>query len=291
MRQLVRFGAIGIVSTLAYLVLYSALRLGLDAQLANAVALLTTAVANTAANRRLTFGLSGRHHAGRHQLQGLFAFALGLGITSGALALLHALQATPSRAVELICWSPPTWPPPSSASSSCASVCSTGSGPAASAGGSARRAITSRYHSALAWASAAGWRSPRARDRTACCSRGPLEVVQQRPGEVAAQVDAGRDRGQGGPEVTAQVLHPPGSWTWPSTTSSSNAAPFSVMISGTPGIVAGEPGEQVDRARPPRSASPSPWSDVPGRGRRCPRCPDRPAWPACPTRAATSPGA
>ncbi len=101
MRQLVRFAAIGIVSTLAYLALYSALRLGMDAQWANAVALLTTAVANTAANRRLTFGLSGRRHAGRHQLQGLFAFALGLGITSGALAVLHALQATPSRAIEL----------------------------------------------------------------------------------------------------------------------------------------------------------------------------------------------
>jgi putative flippase GtrA len=99
--QMVRFVAVGIVSTLAYLVLFSLLRHGLDAQLANFVALLTTAIANTAANRRLTFGITGRRHAGRHQAQGLFVFALGLGLTSGSLVALHALTATPAPAAEL----------------------------------------------------------------------------------------------------------------------------------------------------------------------------------------------
>jgi putative flippase GtrA len=100
-RQLGRFALIGVVSTVAYLLIYSLLRLGLAAQAANALALLVTAIGNTAANRRLTFGIAGRRHAGRHHLHGLLAFALGLAITSGALMVLHALTATPARALEL----------------------------------------------------------------------------------------------------------------------------------------------------------------------------------------------
>lgn len=72
----------------------------LGAQPANLLALLVTAVGNTAANRRLTFGITGRRAAARHHLQGLLAFALGLALTSGALAALHAVS-TPSRPVEL----------------------------------------------------------------------------------------------------------------------------------------------------------------------------------------------
>ncbi|PWU58473.1 glycosyl transferase, partial [Micromonospora globispora] len=47
------------------------------------------------------FGITGRRHAGRHHLQGLLAFALGLALTSGSLAALHAATATPARLVEL----------------------------------------------------------------------------------------------------------------------------------------------------------------------------------------------
>ncbi|MET8123296.1 glycosyltransferase [Micromonospora sp. NPDC005189] len=100
-RQLVRFAAVGVASTLAYLLLFVATRGTLGAQPANLLALLVTAVANTAANRRLTFGISGRRHAGRHHLQGLLAFALGLALTSGSLAVLHAVHAVPARPVEL----------------------------------------------------------------------------------------------------------------------------------------------------------------------------------------------
>nr|WP_281942635.1 glycosyltransferase [Micromonospora sp. AKA38] len=98
--QLVRFAAVGVASTLAYLVLFLLARGPLGAQPANLLALLLTAVANTAANRRLTFGVTGRRHAGRHHLQGLLAFALGLALTSGSLAVLHAVT-VPPRAVEL----------------------------------------------------------------------------------------------------------------------------------------------------------------------------------------------
>ena len=51
--------SIGVLSTLAYLALFLLLRGVVGAQAANLVALLLTAVANTAANRRLTFGIRG----------------------------------------------------------------------------------------------------------------------------------------------------------------------------------------------------------------------------------------
>jgi putative flippase GtrA len=100
-RQLVRFAAIGAVSTLAYIALYAVLRTGTGPQPANLLALLLTALANTAANRRITFGVRGPVGHGRHQAQGLVVFGIGLAVTSGALAVLHAVTATPVRAVEL----------------------------------------------------------------------------------------------------------------------------------------------------------------------------------------------
>ncbi len=100
-RQAVRFAAIGIASTLAYLVLYLLFRSSMGAQAANLLALLLTAIANTAANRRLTFGLRGPGKRARSQLEGLVVFGIGLGLTSGALAIVHALSAHPRRAVEV----------------------------------------------------------------------------------------------------------------------------------------------------------------------------------------------
>ncbi|MGW2080430.1 GtrA family protein [Streptomyces sp. NPDC001939] len=88
-RQLPAFAIIGVISTGAYLGLYAALRPALDAQPANLVALLVTAVANTAANRRFTFRMRGTDGAARHQLQGLMAFFAGLALSSGALAVAH----------------------------------------------------------------------------------------------------------------------------------------------------------------------------------------------------------
>jgi putative flippase GtrA len=99
--QIVRFAAIGIVSTLAFLLLYSLFRAALPAQVSNLLALVITAVANTAANRRLTFGIRGRRHAGRSQVEGLVVFGLGLALTSGSLALLDALAPAASHGIEL----------------------------------------------------------------------------------------------------------------------------------------------------------------------------------------------
>ena len=55
-----RFMGVGVLSTIAYVALYLLLHGMLGAGGANAVALALTAVANTAANRRLTFGVRGR---------------------------------------------------------------------------------------------------------------------------------------------------------------------------------------------------------------------------------------
>jgi putative flippase GtrA len=100
--QLLRFAVIGVLSTIAYLVLFVLLRGAFPAQAANLGALLLTAVANTAANRRITFGIRGPAGAGRAQAQGLAVFVLGLALTSGALAVLHAVSPTPAHSVELL---------------------------------------------------------------------------------------------------------------------------------------------------------------------------------------------
>ncbi|MGW1434428.1 glycosyltransferase [Streptomyces griseus] len=100
-RQLVGFCVVGALSTLFYLALYSLFRLGVGPQLANGGALLLSAVANTAANRRLTFGVRGRSGAVRHQAQGLVVFAIGLALTSGSLAALGAASGSASHGTEL----------------------------------------------------------------------------------------------------------------------------------------------------------------------------------------------
>ncbi|MEV6770500.1 bifunctional glycosyltransferase family 2/GtrA family protein [Nocardia sp. NPDC051030] len=97
--QLVRFGIVGIGSTLAYLLLYLVLQPILGAQPANFLALLVTAIGNTAANRAFTFGVRGSDEAVSHHFQGLLIFAFGLLLTSGSLFTLH--HWAPGAAVHL----------------------------------------------------------------------------------------------------------------------------------------------------------------------------------------------
>jgi putative flippase GtrA len=87
--QVGRFAAIGVLSTLAYAILYLALRLALAPQVANFGALLLTAVVNTAANRRYTFAVRGRRRLARHHLEGMLVFGLGWAITASSLGALH----------------------------------------------------------------------------------------------------------------------------------------------------------------------------------------------------------
>jgi putative flippase GtrA len=96
-----RFMAVGVVSTIAYAMLYLALHAALGAAGANALALAVTAVGNTAANRRVTFGLRGRSGLIRHHARGALVYALTLGLTSASLASLHRIDSRPPRAIEL----------------------------------------------------------------------------------------------------------------------------------------------------------------------------------------------
>lgn len=101
--QLVRFAVVGVLSTVAFALLYWALRPALGSQTANLAALLTTAIANTAANRAFTFGVRGRAGAGLHHLQGLLIFLIGWGLTAASLAALHTfVSSDPGRHIELM---------------------------------------------------------------------------------------------------------------------------------------------------------------------------------------------
>ncbi len=100
-RQLPSFAVIGIISTVAQLVIYLLLRLVMGPLWSNALSLLITTVLNTAANRRFTFGVTGSQGAFRHQIEGGITFLLGLGLSTGGLALLHATAPGAPRWVEL----------------------------------------------------------------------------------------------------------------------------------------------------------------------------------------------
>ena len=100
--QVVRFAIVGVLSTAAYALLYLLFSGFLGGQVANFMALLLTAVANTGANRRFTFGVRGRPGMVRHQFQGLAVFGIAWALTSGSLAVLHATAPGASPQVELI---------------------------------------------------------------------------------------------------------------------------------------------------------------------------------------------
>ena len=100
-RELVAFASIGVVSTAAYAVLYLALRAATGPVVANALALVTTAIGNTAANRRLTFGVRKGGSMVRDQIGGLVALAVALAITTLSVNVLGALAPHAGRLVEL----------------------------------------------------------------------------------------------------------------------------------------------------------------------------------------------
>jgi putative flippase GtrA len=100
-RQAVRFAAVGVASTATYLLLYVLLRALMPAVAANALALLVTALGNTAANRRFTFDVTGADGAVRHHLHGLALFGAGLALSSAALTLLRLAEPAPARGLEV----------------------------------------------------------------------------------------------------------------------------------------------------------------------------------------------
>jgi putative flippase GtrA len=100
--RLTRFAFVGVCSTLAYALLFVALRGAVGVAAANALALAVTAVGNTQANRWLTFGVRGRAGLVRQHLMGALVYVLTVGLTMAAWVALHAVDAHPARAVELV---------------------------------------------------------------------------------------------------------------------------------------------------------------------------------------------
>jgi glycosyltransferase involved in cell wall biosynthesis len=96
-----RFLAVGVLSTVAYSLLFLALRGGLGAAGANALSLAVTAVGNTAANRRFAFRVRGRSGLLAQHAMGAVVYVLTLGLTLGALDVLHGLDRSPPGALEL----------------------------------------------------------------------------------------------------------------------------------------------------------------------------------------------
>ncbi|MDQ6696017.1 MAG: glycosyltransferase, partial [Actinomycetota bacterium] len=92
--QLVRFGSIGVVSTIVFAVLFALLVGPLGPLGADIVALGSCALANTAANRRVTFALRGPTDRARHYGAGLVLAGLPLLLTLMALGLLEAAGVT-----------------------------------------------------------------------------------------------------------------------------------------------------------------------------------------------------
>jgi glycosyltransferase involved in cell wall biosynthesis len=99
--QVGSFLVVGVLSTLANLVLFAVFREWLVPLLANLFALVLCTLFNTEANRRITFGASKGPFARTH-LFGLLVFALYYGFTSGALLVLYAADPVPGRALELV---------------------------------------------------------------------------------------------------------------------------------------------------------------------------------------------
>ncbi|MFM2077535.1 MAG: hypothetical protein RJA49_1425, partial [Actinomycetota bacterium] len=85
-RQIVVFAEIGVVSTVISLMLFLILRDSVGAVWANLIAVGATALGNTWANRRYTFGYRDRHQRGRHYMGGVAISLAGLALSSVALA-------------------------------------------------------------------------------------------------------------------------------------------------------------------------------------------------------------
>jgi putative flippase GtrA len=101
LRNLIAFGAIGLLATAITLVLYTVFRTWWPALAANLVAVTMSTLFNTEANRRITFRTRPRSLAVAH-MQAFLVSGLYLGFTSGALLALDEVVTAPPRWLELL---------------------------------------------------------------------------------------------------------------------------------------------------------------------------------------------
>ena len=101
--QAMRFAVVGTLSTGLHFVIFSLLDLWWgNAQAANIAALVLSTVANTAAKRSWTFGVTGREGVARHQLQGFVLFLITWAATAGGLAVLHQIRPNAGTLLNLV---------------------------------------------------------------------------------------------------------------------------------------------------------------------------------------------
>ena len=100
--RLVVFACVGGAFNVLYALLYVLFRQGLDAQWANAVALILSTVAGTFGHRRVTFGVRSNAGTVGHQVLGLALLAFSLAVTAGSLWLLDVTVDHPSRLSEVL---------------------------------------------------------------------------------------------------------------------------------------------------------------------------------------------
>lgn len=91
LQQLIRFGIVGVGSTVLYTVLFALLDMHLNHHVANVSALLLCTVLNTWVNQRFTFDAAGHEGAKSAHIQSIVILAVTLLITTGALMLEHHL--------------------------------------------------------------------------------------------------------------------------------------------------------------------------------------------------------
>ncbi|MEU6644700.1 bifunctional glycosyltransferase family 2/GtrA family protein [Saccharomonospora sp. NPDC046836] len=99
--EVVSFAVIGVISTVANLALYGLFRTWWPVLVANLAALVLTTLFNTEANRRFTFAAANKARGAAH-LQGFVVFGLYYAFTSAALLVLHQIDPSPARALELV---------------------------------------------------------------------------------------------------------------------------------------------------------------------------------------------
>ena len=99
--RLLVFACVGGFFNILYAGMYVALREGLDAQWANAIALVLSTILGTWGHRRVTFGVRGPARTVEHQVLGLALLAFSLAVTAGSLWLLEASVDRPSRLGEV----------------------------------------------------------------------------------------------------------------------------------------------------------------------------------------------
>jgi putative flippase GtrA len=95
-RTLLIYGLVGLISNVAYLVMFHAFQLLVAPLAANFLALLVTTIGNTAGHRRYTFRSQDRCGVLVAHLGGLAGMLISLAVSTAALSALDALDHQPS---------------------------------------------------------------------------------------------------------------------------------------------------------------------------------------------------